>query len=134
MHKRPTGTSLVPSKLYTQPTIKIQQHCGAGKGRRATWKENCVGCLHRVHRGQGQIPVGLDFTFHESFKFSGTQTTHPENGQSYISILYSNFPKVCCVQFPKCAVSNSWPMRHSGRKEFCGQMSLGNEVYFAALL
>lgn len=40
MDKRPTGTSLVPSKLYTQPTIKTQQHCNAGEGRRAARKES----------------------------------------------------------------------------------------------
>ena len=75
-----------------------------------------MGCLHRVHRGQGQIPVGLDFTFHESFKFSGTQTTHPENGQSYISILYGNFPKVCCVQF--LAHETLWEKRILRTNEF----------------
>lgn len=78
-----------PTK-YTQPLMEMQKHCGMGRGRRrAPYSEEiCVA-----------IPAWLPFPLNKSFQFSGPQTTHPENGNSNISILDGKFPKVCYVKF-----------------------------------
>lgn len=96
MDKRPTGTSLVPSKLYTQPTIKIQQHCKSRKagGLRVRRAERSVFTVYIKDRAKslwGETPPSRVLQVLWDSDYPSRKWAELYFNPAYF--------KVCCVQF-----------------------------------